>query len=187
MAVKEPTLEEVEKSVCELLQNEPVCTLATLAADGYPSTAAMHFAPDGLIIYMHTFVYTRKLAHIRRDPRVSYSVHYDPPGGYDERTESRSIQVQGRGYVVTDPEEIARAVDVSMRKSRHEAQDTLLNNVKPPEAQGQQVLLRVEAVQALWADFRVRLLWRQMLEFGSDGRSLTGMQPYDTVIGRRTK
>ncbi|WP_432181612.1 pyridoxamine 5'-phosphate oxidase family protein [Streptomyces sp. NBC_00063] len=185
MATQEPTLAEVEKTVCELLQNEPVCTLATLADDGCPSTSAMHFAADGLIVYMHTFVYTRKLADVRRDARVSYSVHYDPPGGYDERTESRSLQVKGRAYVVTDPEEIARAVEVSLRKSQHEAQDTLLNNVKPPEAEGQQVLLRIEPVEALWADFRVRLMWRQTLDFGPDGRSITGMRPYDTVVGRR--
>lgn len=187
MAAKEPTLDEIEKSVCELLHDEPVATLATLAADGFPSASHMHFAADGLTVYMHTFVYTRKYADILRDPRVGYAVSYDPPGGYDERTATRSIQVKGRASVVEDPAEIAHAVEVSMRKAHHEAQETLLGNVKPPEAAGQQVLLRIDPVEAMWADFRMRLMWRRILDFSADGRHLTRMRPYDAVIGRRSQ
>ncbi|MFD4603035.1 pyridoxamine 5'-phosphate oxidase family protein [Streptomyces sp. NPDC058464] len=178
-------MDEVEKAVKELLRDESVAAFATLDGGGYPATSFMHFGSDGLKVYMHTFVYTRKYAAVLEDPRVSYSVHFTPPGGFEERAQSRSIQVNGRGCVVREAEEIAHAVEV-LRSQLHEpGLDSMLANVKPPEAGGQQVLLRVDPVEALWADSRVRLLWRMMLDFSEDGTGIAGMRSYDSAIGRR--
>ncbi|MEV2256488.1 hypothetical protein AB0I94_39130 [Streptomyces sp. NPDC050147] len=45
-----------------------------------------------------------------RDPRVAYAANHLPPGGYDSRFETRSLQVKGKASLVTDPDEIAPTV-----------------------------------------------------------------------------
>lgn len=74
-------------------------------------------------------------------------------------------------------DEVEKAVSVMRARSAEPAQDSLLNNIKPPADGGQQVLLRVDPLAALWADHRVRLLWRGVLDFSDDGTWLTGMGP----------
>lgn len=96
--------------------------------------------------------YTRKHAEILANPRVSYSVHHAPPGGFAERLRSRSLQVKGRACVVHDAEEIAHAVKVIREQLQEPGLDSMFDNVKPPEQGGQQVILRVDPVEALWAD-----------------------------------
>ncbi|WP_183154663.1 pyridoxamine 5'-phosphate oxidase family protein [Streptomyces shenzhenensis] len=185
MPAQEPSVEEVEESIKELLRDEPVATLATLDSDGNPATSHMHYGADGLRVYMLTFGYTRKHAEILANPRVSYSVHHAPPGGFAERLQSRSLQVKGRACVVHDAEEIAHAVKVIREQLQEPGPDSMFDNVKPPEQGGQQVMLRVDPVEALWADTRVRLLWRMLLEFSEGGKRVTGMRSYDSVIERK--
>ncbi|WP_413810782.1 pyridoxamine 5'-phosphate oxidase family protein [Streptomyces sp. OE57] len=185
MSAQEPSVDEVEKAVRELLRDEPVTALATLDGDGSPAASFMHYGADGLKIYMHTFTYTRKYAAILEDPRVSYTVAYEPPGGYEERLQSCSLQVRGRGYLVREAEEITHATDVLRAQLKEPGFDAMLANVKPPEFGGQQVLLRIDPVEALWADNRVRLLWRMMLDFSEDGTRIAGMRSYDSVIERK--
>src|SRR4051812_21996968 len=78
VAFTEPSIEEVEQSIIELLRDEEMVTLGTLSEDGYPHTATMHIACDGLVGYFHTFKYTRKYADILRDPKVSYAIAHLP-------------------------------------------------------------------------------------------------------------
>jgi hypothetical protein len=60
----------------------------------------------------------------------------------------------------------------------------MYDNVKLPD-QGQQVFFRIDPVSALWADHRVRLLWRVLVDFDPVGAQVTGTRPYDAVVGRR--
>jgi hypothetical protein len=87
-------------------------------ADGPPSTSHMHVAGYGLRVYMHTFAYNHKCAGMLANPAVSCVVSYTPPGGRGDRFATRSLQVKGRGPLVTTPEEIRRAVDVSREQFR---------------------------------------------------------------------
>jgi hypothetical protein len=41
-----------------------------------------------------------------------------------------------------------------------------------------------DPVSALWADNRVRLLWRVILDFDAQGGQVTAKRPYDAVVGR---
>jgi general stress protein 26 len=184
MAAAEPSLEEIQEAIAELLREEEVGALATVDADGSPSASHMHVAGDGLRVYMHTFTYNRKYGEILANPSVSYAVNYTPPGGFEDRFATRSLQVKGRATVLTTAEEIQRAVRVSREQFPWLAQTAMYDNVKLPD-QGQQVFFRVDPVSALWADHRVRLLWRVLLDFDESGTWVTGMRPYDAVVGRR--
>ncbi|MEU1304670.1 pyridoxamine 5'-phosphate oxidase family protein [Streptomyces shenzhenensis] len=79
MPAQEPSVEEVEKSIKELLRDEPVATLATLDSDGNPATSHMHYGADGLRVYMLTFGYTRKHAEIDHAPESREGVPRTAP------------------------------------------------------------------------------------------------------------
>jgi nitroimidazol reductase NimA-like FMN-containing flavoprotein (pyridoxamine 5'-phosphate oxidase superfamily) len=184
MAAPQPGLAEIQDAIVALLREEEVGTLATVDADGSPSASDMHIAGDGVRVYVHTFTYNRKYAEMLADPRVSYAISYTPPAGFDDRFETRSLQVKGRATLVTTPEEIQRAVTVSREQFPWLARTAMYDNVKMPD-QGQQVFFRIDPVSAVWADHRVRLLWRVFLEFDASGSQVTGERPYDAVVGRR--
>jgi nitroimidazol reductase NimA-like FMN-containing flavoprotein (pyridoxamine 5'-phosphate oxidase superfamily) len=182
--VKEPSLSEVSQAVAGLLREEEIATLATIDADGCPSASTMHIASDGFSVYMHTFTYNRKYAEILEDPRVSYAVAH--LGSFEERFQVYSLQVKGRATLLTDPAEIGRAVQVSMEQFPWLADTSMYDNVKTPEDRTQQVFFRIDPVSALWADNRVRLMWRVILDFAPEGGGVTAMRPYDKAVGRRT-
>lgn len=182
--MKEPSLDEVAAAVADLLRDEEIATLATIDDGGYPSASTMHIASDGFSVYLHTFTYNRKYTEMRKEPRVSYAVAH--LGSYEERFQVYSLQVKGRATLLTDPAEIGRAVEVSMAQFPWLADTSMYDNVTIPDDYTQQVFFRIDPVSALWTDNRVRLLWRTVLDFASDGRSVTAMRPYDVVVGRRT-
>ena len=184
MSGPEPGLADIQEAITDLLREEEVATLATVDADGHPSASTMHIAGDGLSVYIHTFTYNRKYAEMLADPRVSYAVSYQPPGGFDDRFASRSLQVKGRATLLTTAPEIQRAVAVSREQFPWLAQTAMYDHVKLPD-QGQQVFFRIDPVSALWADHRVRLLWRVILDFDTLGGQITAKRPYDAVTGRR--
>ena len=184
MAGPEPELAEIHEAITELLRDEQIATLATVDASGWPSASTMHIAGDGLSVYIHTFSYNRKYAEMLADPRVSYAVSYLPPGGFEDRFALRSLQVKGRASLLTTAEEIQRAVAVSREQFPWLAQTAMYDNVKLPD-QGQQMFFRIDPVSGVWADHRVRLLWRVFLDFDASGTSITGKSPYDDVVGRR--
>jgi general stress protein 26 len=185
MAGAEPDLAQIQEAISDLLREEEVATLATVDGDGWPSASDMHIAGDGLSVYMHTFSYNRKYSEMLADPRVSYAVSFVPPGGYDDRFVTRSLQVKGRASLLTSAAEIQRAVAVSQEQFPWLAQTAMYDNVKLPD-QGQQVFFRIDPVTAVWADHRVRLLWRVFLEFDVAGAKITAKHPYDAVVGRRS-
>jgi nitroimidazol reductase NimA-like FMN-containing flavoprotein (pyridoxamine 5'-phosphate oxidase superfamily) len=182
--VKEPSIEAVSQAVADLLREEEIATLATIDDDGSPSASTMHIASDGLSVYMHTFTYNRKYAEMLKEPRVSYAVAH--LASYEERFGVYSLQVKGRATLLTDPAEIGRAVQVSAEQFPWLADSSMYDNVKTPEDYSQQVFFRIDPISALWADNRVRLLWRMILDFAPDGSGVIAMRPYDQVIGRRT-
>jgi nitroimidazol reductase NimA-like FMN-containing flavoprotein (pyridoxamine 5'-phosphate oxidase superfamily) len=180
MATTDPTPDEVEQAIAELLREQELGALATLGPSGAPSVSMMHFASDGLTVYLHTFTYNRKFAAIQRDPRVGYTVAHVPPGGFHERRQLRSVQVDGIATVVTDSAEIDRAIQVS-----HEQfdwlQDTSMYDTFRNGAAHHQAFFRIDPVQALWNDNRVRLLWRRIVTFTANGKHIAGLKPYHTA------
>lgn len=180
MATTDPTIDDVERTIAELLREQELGALATLGPTGAPSVSTMHFASDGLAVYLHTFTHNRKFAAIRRDPRVSYTVSSVPPGGFHERRQLRAVQVDGIATVLTDPAEIDHAVRVS-REQFDWLQDTAVYDTFTKGTAHHQAFFRIDPVEALWNDNRVRLLWRRIVTFTADGKHIAALEPYGTA------
>ncbi|ATL88126.1 pyridoxamine 5'-phosphate oxidase family protein [Streptomyces malaysiensis subsp. malaysiensis] len=177
MSKPEPTVAEIETEIVEMLRAEELSSLATIDADGFPSSARMHLAGDGLLVYMHTFKNTRKHVHIQHNPNVGYDIAHLPPDGFYGRFTTRSLQVQGTATVVTDMDEIQHASKISLNQFPWAADTSLFNNIKPPD-QGMQVFYRIQPVRGMWADARVSLAYRALLEFSEDGKSIAQVSNY---------
>ena len=185
MAAREPLRAEIEDAITELLRDEEIVALATLAPDGGPSASVMHIAADGLRVYMHTFARTRKYGEMLADPKVSYVASHLPAGGYDERQVTRSLQVKGHATLVTDLAEIEHAIQLSLAQFPWAAETNLFNGVKGPE-DSQQVFFRIDPGTAVWADNRVRMMWRVIVDFDVDGSCITAVRSYrDALAARR--
>lgn len=183
MTLSEPGAADVEQGIAELLCAEQVGALATVSPTGAPSVAIMHFASDGLAVYLHTFTDTRKYAAIRRDSRVSYTLAHQPSGGFDARRQLRAVQVSGTATIVTDPAEIDRAIYLSREQFDWLKDSRMYENFRRPGVAQCQVFFRVDPVEALWNDNRVRMLWRKIVTFTPDGRHVADLAPYDVAVG----
>jgi nitroimidazol reductase NimA-like FMN-containing flavoprotein (pyridoxamine 5'-phosphate oxidase superfamily) len=181
MPITEPGLEQVEDDIAELLRTEELGSLAVLGPTGGPAVSMMHFASDGLVVYLHTFTYSRKHDAIARDPRVSYTIAAIPPDGFYGRGQLRAIQVEGIATFVTDPAEIQRAVEVS-REQFEWMKDLSLYDTFDKGTAHHQTFIRIVPVEALWNDNRVRLLWRKIVTFTPDGKHVAALSPYETKL-----
>ncbi|WP_285032723.1 pyridoxamine 5'-phosphate oxidase family protein [Mycolicibacterium sp. lyk4-40-TYG-92] len=181
MAITEPGTEEVESAIAELLREQEIGSLAVLGPDGEPMVSMMHFASDGLSVYLHTFTYSRKHEAITRDPRVSYTIAAMPPDGFYGRGQLRAVQVEGNATFVTDPAEIARAVEVS-REQFDWLKDVSMFDTFAKGTAHHQAFFRIDPVEAVWNDNRVRLLWRRIVTFSSDGKHVAALAPYETKL-----
>jgi nitroimidazol reductase NimA-like FMN-containing flavoprotein (pyridoxamine 5'-phosphate oxidase superfamily) len=178
VAITEPDIEQVEHDIAELLREEEVGSLAVVGPTGAPAVSMMHFASDGLVVYVHMFTYTRKHEAIRRNPRVSYTIAALPPDGFYGRGHLRAIQVEGMATFVTDPAEIERAVELS-RGQFEWARHTSMFDTFGKGTAHHQTFFRIDPVEALWNDNRVRLLWRKIVTFTPDGKHVEALSPYE--------
>jgi general stress protein 26 len=183
VATPEPGVADVEAAIAELLRDEAIGALATVGPAGAPATSMMHFASDGLAVYLHTFTHARKYAAIRRDPRVSYTIACVPPDGFYGRGHLRAIQVDGIATMVTERAEIDRAIEVS-REQFEWLQNTALFDTFAKGTAYHQAFFRIDPVEALWNDNRVRLLWRRIVTFTADHKHVAALAPYDATTAR---
>ncbi|MEU3010171.1 pyridoxamine 5'-phosphate oxidase family protein [Nocardia asteroides] len=181
MAVTAPTLEEIEAGIVELLTIEEVGTMGVTLADGSPHVATMHFAGDGLSVYCHTFVYTRKYEALQRDPRVSYTLAYQPPGGFYDRMKLRAIQVSGVATFLEDKAEIEHAIEKCAEQFDWLKDSAMFDNFRREGVELRQVFFRIDPVSAMWNDNRVRMMWRQDVSFTPDGKHVAAVTPYSTA------
>ena len=87
----------------EIIAAQTYCALVTIDETGRPSVRTMNpFPPEeDMTVWMATNSHSRKLQHIRRDPRVTlyYSNHGTAVG---------EVSILGRAELTTDPAEIRR-------------------------------------------------------------------------------
>ncbi|MBE1549578.1 nitroimidazol reductase NimA-like FMN-containing flavoprotein (pyridoxamine 5'-phosphate oxidase superfamily) [Mycobacterium sp. OAS707] len=181
MSTSEPTLAQIESDIAELLRTEEIGSLAVMGPKGGPAVSMMHFASDGLVVYLHTFTYSRKHEAIARDNRVSYTIAAIPPDGFYGRGNLRAIQVEGIASFVTDPAEIQRAIEVS-REQFAWMKDMSLYDTFDKGTAHHQTFIRIAPVEALWNDNRVRLLWRKIVTFSPDGKHVAAVSQYENKL-----
>ncbi|MCS0599715.1 pyridoxamine 5'-phosphate oxidase family protein [Streptomyces sp. LP11] len=179
MAVTQPSAADVERAVVELLREEEVGAVAVLDENGFPSAAMMHFVGDGLTAYLHTFTYTRKYESILRDLRVGYTLAHMPADGFAGRLQARHVQVTGRASFVNDPEEVERVLGLSHEQFEwlRDSPD-MYENFRRAGVRLRQVFFRVDPVEGVWQDNRVRMMYRTKLRFTEDGRHVAELVPY---------
>ena len=164
-----------------MLREEEIGSLAVVGPDGAPAVSMMHFASDGLVVYLHTFTYSRKHDAIARDPRVSYTIAAIPPDGFYGRGQLRAIQVEGIAIVRDRSGGDQRAVEVS-REQFEWMKDMSLFDTFAKGTAHHQTFIRIDPVEALWNDNRVRLLWRKIVTFTPDGKHVAALAPYETKL-----
>jgi PPOX class probable F420-dependent enzyme len=74
--------------------------LTTLRADGWPLALPVWFVCHDRILYVRTPARTRKVAHVRRDPRVCFTVEAGLSWA-----ELRAVVLTGAAHVVPEGEE----------------------------------------------------------------------------------
>ena len=86
----------------EIMGTARYCSLITLDETGRPHVRTMDpFAPDDeMVVWFGTNRRSRKVEHIRNDPRVA--IHYLAPSG------TGYVSISGRARIVADPSETAR-------------------------------------------------------------------------------
>jgi len=116
------------KAARELMEKARFCALVTNDGGGYPQARAIDaFAPEAdLTVWIATNPVTRKVAEVKKDPRVTL-YYYEPAGpGY--------VTLQGRAAVVVDPAEKARRWKedwAAFYKDKNRGEDYVLIRVTP--------------------------------------------------------
>jgi len=123
-----PNRSTLLKAARELMEKARFCALVTNAESGYPQARAIDaFAPEAdMTVWIATNPVTRKVAEVKRDPRVTL-YYYEPAGpGY--------VTLQGKATVVALPAEKAKRWKedwAAFYKDRNHGEDYVLIRVTP--------------------------------------------------------
>jgi general stress protein 26 len=91
---------ELEQKIYEKLKQPTLSALATVTEDGKPWVRYVTpFADKTLTIWIATFIESRKVAQIRKNPAVHLTT-----GVTDPMAAETYLQIQGRAEILTDPE-----------------------------------------------------------------------------------
>ena len=103
--MSDATRQELQKKIFAKLDRPTLSALATITGDGKPWVRYVTpMADEELNIWMATFVNSRKVAQIRRNPEVHLTT-----GVTEMATAESYLQMQGRAEILTD-ERTKRAV-----------------------------------------------------------------------------
>jgi PPOX class probable F420-dependent enzyme len=110
-----------EDEAWSVIESAHTGIITTLRADGSPVTLPMWFVVVDRTVCFFTFVHTKKVARIARDPRASFLVESG-----ERWAELRAVHLSGRLEAVTDEAEKARidaAMDEKYRAFRTDRSD----------------------------------------------------------------
>jgi general stress protein 26 len=93
-------MSELKEKILAKVNKPTLSALATITEDGKPWVRYVTpMADENLTFWMATFIHSRKVAQIRKNPEVHLTV-----GVSDVETAESYIQVQGKAEILTDPE-----------------------------------------------------------------------------------
>ena len=123
-----PDRAAVIKAAATIMEAARYCTLVTIGEDGHPQARIIDAFPpeEGMVVWMATTPLTRKVAQIRKDPRVTLSY-------YDTKT-MHYVVLLGRAALVTDAAEKAKRWKepwARLYKDRNHDDNYLLIRVTP--------------------------------------------------------
>lgn len=92
--------QELKEKILAKFQGPTLCTLATLTEDGKPWVRYVTpFADENLTIWMATFLNSRKVGQIKKNPEIHLTT-----GVKDMETAESYLQIQARAEILTDAE-----------------------------------------------------------------------------------
>lgn len=113
----------------QLVDGKNFATIATLNPDGSPQTSVIWVGLDGDAVVFSTTTGRLKTRNIRRDPRVSLTIH-------DAANPYRTVEIRGKAEVIDDP---------SRELGRRLSHKYLGEDPPPEPASVQRVIIRVTA------------------------------------------
>ena len=91
---------ELKQKIFGKFNGPTLSTLATITEDGKPwARYVTPFADENLTFWMATFINSRKVAQIKKNPEVHLTT-----GVSDPETAESYLQIQGRAEILTDEE-----------------------------------------------------------------------------------
>ncbi|OGP74209.1 MAG: hypothetical protein A2V86_13835 [Deltaproteobacteria bacterium RBG_16_49_23] len=109
---------ELKKKILAKINKPTLSALATLTEDGRPWVRYVTpVADENLTVWMATFINSRKVAQIRKNPEVHLTV-----GVTDFESGESYLQIQGRAEILTD-KETKRAVWFDQLKNIYSGPD----------------------------------------------------------------
>ncbi len=150
--ITEETVKQAIEEFLDAQQHQP-CVLGTVTSEAMPMVHGMHYVAVGSTIYMSCLPNTNKLKNIEDNGNVAYTVYY--LAGFDNRFDSRTLQVEGKASVVEDKDEIEMVHNLILEKHSFAKE---LN-------QGKNKIIKVVPRRALWSDFSKGPKARQYVQY----------------------
>ena len=94
-------MENIKKEIERFLDHRSIISLATVSPAGKPMTHPVAYASEGATLYVATYRSSRKVENILKNPSVAYDT-FIYPGDWKK---TKSIQMEGRAFVVRDKDE----------------------------------------------------------------------------------
>ena len=98
-------MEEIKKKIEAYLATRPYMNLATIKSDGAPAAHTVGYANDGAVVYFMTHRDTRKLTHIKNNPKVAFTIDEDCL----ELPKIQGVQMEGTATVLSEKADIEKA------------------------------------------------------------------------------
>lgn len=145
--VKQELENEIKQDILDFLEAQEVANLATSTPNSWPLIHAMHFATvtdqeQRPVFYLFSVPGTRKLHNISVNPQVALSIYNLT--GYENRKQAKAFQFIGIAQIITDPEEVKKALAAQRSKPGYEFTEHLPLEKQP--------CIRVDALYGTWMD-----------------------------------
>jgi nitroimidazol reductase NimA-like FMN-containing flavoprotein (pyridoxamine 5'-phosphate oxidase superfamily) len=130
-----------KQKIIDFINCQPAGRVASIDKDGYPQVIPMNFVYIDNVIYMHSHPFGEKLDNIRRNPNVGFEVdqhvcflpsyYFHPTDASQADTLYISVVIKGKGEIVQDKKEKAKALNALMEKYQKEGKYEALDSEMP--------------------------------------------------------
>ncbi|MCL3779379.1 pyridoxamine 5'-phosphate oxidase family protein [Prolixibacteraceae bacterium JC049] len=134
-------MEQTIKNIEAYLQTHGLLTLATVSAEGQPMAHSVEYISEGNTVYFISHEGTRKVANIKENSKVAYTVDED----YQDWSQIQGIQMEGKASFIEEENEKNR-----IRQKYVERFPQVMNF--PPEFAQAMCLIKVEPIHAKYID-----------------------------------
>lgn len=145
---------ETAESIDNYLGAHNLLSLATISGEGLPMAHSVEYINEGQTVYFISHCSTRKIANIRQNSKVAYTVDED----YKDWSTIQGIQMMGNASFVEDQEEAGRLMGIYMKKFPQVANF-------PAEMVKEMRLIKIEPINARFIDSSKGMGYTEVIEY----------------------